>query len=81
MTLIDEKKDSVPCATPSDVSTHDELVVQQVDPVRLEDASSHHDLSTLRIFFAHIGYVNFYLSHPRLMAYSQGCFNSIPCNN
>jgi hypothetical protein len=70
LALIDEKQDFGPCATPSHVSTHDELVVQQVDPVCLEDANSHHDLSTLRLLIAHIGYVNFYLSHPRLMAHS-----------
>jgi hypothetical protein len=69
LSLVDEKQDFDPCATASDVPTNDELVVQQVEPVCLEDANSHHhDLSTLRLLIAHIGYVNFYLSHPHLMA-------------
>jgi hypothetical protein len=81
---VDEKIQFDPCATTStDIPINDELVAQRAEPVCLENETpdSHHHLSTLALLTAHIGYVNFYLSHPHLMAYSQGCFNSVPCNH
>lgn len=61
---VDEKQQFDPCATTTDVPVN--------DSARSITSSSacHHDLSTLRLLTAHIGYVDFYPSHFRLMAYS-----------
>ena len=72
---VNEKQHFDPCATTTDVpinSTGTSVCLEDPDPY-------HHNLSTLRLLFAHIGYVNFI--YYVLISWSiQCCFNSIPCN-
>lgn len=75
---IDEKQNFDPCATTTDVPVN---ASARTSITSLEDAHDHHHkLSTLRLLAAHIGYINFYLSHLRSWLV-QCCFDSIPCNH
>lgn len=71
---INEKQQFDPCAKTTIHATSTSVCPEDIDP-------HHHNLSTLRLLFAHIGYINFYLLRPYLMAYLQCYFNSIPCNH
>jgi hypothetical protein len=60
---IDEKQQFDPCATATDVpidGSARSITITSSSAHHLENPNSHHhDLSTLRLLTAHIGYVNF----------------------